>query len=414
MRDLERHHELQARRVDITQNYYPAYVVWELTLRCDHACAHCGSRALRPRPHELTGKEALQTVAQLAEMGAQEVVLIGGEAYLHPDFIEILTALSQAGITPVMTSGGMGITPTLADKMARAGLKRASISIDGLADNHNAIRKRPDSFQQTQKALAALHNAGIDISANSHFNRLNQGDLEGLYTLLKNLGVRSWQIQITAALGRASDTEDFLFQPYDLLHFVPRVAALKAQGLKEGLLIMPGNNLGYFGPEEALLRSPLPGGSDHFQSCQAGKFVLGIESQGDVKGCPSLQSQAYVGGNLRQQSLQEIWNNSTALAFRRREIELWGYCQSCVFAETCKAGCTFTSHALFGRPGNNPYCHFRAIQWAKQGKRERLVKKANAPGQPFDHAEYEILLEALDAPDPSAGERALKVISSSV
>ena len=55
--------------------------------------------------------------------------------------------------------------------------------------------------------------------------------------------------------------------------------------------MMPGNNLGYFGPEEALLRSPKPGGKDHWIGCQAGKYVMGIESDGAVKGCPSLPSQ---------------------------------------------------------------------------------------------------------------------------
>lgn len=410
-RSQERSQELQRRRVaPQSEDYRPAYVVWELTLRCDHACLHCGSRAAKARAEELSRSEALSVVAQLAEMGAQEVVLIGGEAYLHPDFLEIIQALSQAGITPVMTSGGMGIDARRAQDMAAAGLKRVSISIDGLAENHNQIRKRPDSFERALQALDALQAAGLDISANTHFNRLNQADLEPLYEVLKQAGVRSWQIQITAALGRAADQEHFLFQPYDLLHFVPRVAALKRRGLQEGLLIMPGNNLGYFGPEEALLRSPYAEGTDHFQGCQAGKFVLGIESEGQVKGCPSLQSAAYVGGSLRKTSLKEIWEQSPELAFRRKEIALWGHCQSCVFAESCGGGCSFTAHALFGRPGNNPYCHFRALQLSKKGRRERLVKRSPAPGLPFDHGEFELIEEALDAPDPGAGERALKML----
>ena len=63
--------------------YFPAYVVWELTLRCDQPCAHCGSRAGKARPSEIGTGEALGVVDQLRDMGAREVVLIGGEAYLH-------------------------------------------------------------------------------------------------------------------------------------------------------------------------------------------------------------------------------------------------------------------------------------------------------------------------------------------
>lgn len=407
----QRVRELKRRRVDTgSKAYHPAYVVWELTLRCDHACRHCGSRAVVARPNELSTNEALEVVSDLAEMGAKEVVLIGGEAYLHPGFLEIVKALARSGITPVMTSGGMGITSELATAMAQAGMKRVSISVDGLEATHNAMRKRKDSFRQAMRALAAVRAAGMDPSANTHFNRLNQGELEALYAVLRKQGVRSWQIQLTAALGRAADEPGMLFQPWDLLDFVPRVAALKSQGLKEGLLIMPGNNLGYFGPEEALLRSPTAGGKDAFHGCQAGKFVLGIESDGGVKGCPSLQSHAYVGGKLRERNLSDIWQNAPELAFRREPIELWGFCASCPFAQTCQSGCSFTAHALFGKPGNNPYCHFRALSLARVGRRERLVRQAKAPGRPFDHGLFALVEEDLHAPDPGAAERPLRLI----
>ena len=62
---------------------HPAYVVWELTLRCDQPCTHCGSRAGDARDDELTTEEAIKVAGDLAKLRAKEVVLIGGEAYLH-------------------------------------------------------------------------------------------------------------------------------------------------------------------------------------------------------------------------------------------------------------------------------------------------------------------------------------------
>ena len=38
------------------------YVVWELTLRCDLACKHCGSRAGKAREDEMSTEEALGVV----------------------------------------------------------------------------------------------------------------------------------------------------------------------------------------------------------------------------------------------------------------------------------------------------------------------------------------------------------------
>jgi MoaA/NifB/PqqE/SkfB family radical SAM enzyme len=197
---------MSARRLPVVKGeYFPAYVVWELTLRCDQPCAHCGSRAGARRPSELDTSEALGVVRQLAEMGAREVVLIGGEAYLHDGFLDIIGALKSAGIRPTMTTGGRGITPELAAKMKDAGLGLVSVSVDGLRPAHDAIRKAQGSFDAALAALAALREAGLPVASNTNINRVNSADLEALYQVLKEAGVRAWQVQITAALGRAAD-----------------------------------------------------------------------------------------------------------------------------------------------------------------------------------------------------------------
>lgn len=391
------------RRLDVSRpDYHPAYVVWELTLRCDQPCTHCGSRAGTHRPDELSTEEALGVVQQLRDMRAREVVLIGGEAYLHPGFLEIVRALKEAGIRPGMTTGGRGITEPLARQVAEAGLYAASVSIDGLAPTHDLMRAAPGSFDSATAALRFLAGAGVRVAANTNINRLNQADLEPLYEHLEALGILAWQLQITAPLGRAADRPAMLLQPWDLLDVLPRIAALKTRAFEDGITLMPGNNLGYFGPEEGLLRSPRPDAGDHWRGCMAGRYVMGIESNGAVKGCPSLQTAHYVGGNLRQQPLRDIWEGAPQLAFTRtRTVEdLWGFCRTCPFAATCLAGCSFTAHSLLGRPGNNPYCHYRARTLARQGLRERVAPKAPAPGQPFDNGLFELVVEPLDAPDP--------------
>ncbi|HUB08011.1 MAG TPA: radical SAM protein [Myxococcales bacterium] len=396
------------RRLNVlTEPPHPAYVVWELTLRCDQPCTHCGSRAGDARTSELSTAEALDVVKQLAAMKTREVTLIGGEAYLHDGFLDVVAAVKAAGIRPSMTTGGRGVTAELARAAAKAGLFAASVSVDGIGETHDLIRAAPGSFETATAALGHLKAAGIKTASNMQINRMNKDEIEAVYEHLKAQGIQGWQVQLTAALGRAADRPELLLQPWDLLDVVPRVAALKKRAFADGILIMPANNLGYYGVEETVLRSVHEGGKDHFHGCQAGKFSLGIESDGAVKGCPSLQTSHYVGGNVREKSVQEIWDGTPELAFTRgRGVEgLWGFCRTCEFAEHCLAGCTFTAHALFGRPGNNPYCHFRARTYARQGLRERLVPVERAPGQPFDNGRFEILLEPFDAPDPAPAKR---------
>src|SRR4051812_22188213 len=110
----------------------PIYAVWEITLRCDLGCQHCGSRAGGARPDELSSEECLDLVAQMAALGVKEVTLIGGEAYLRPDWLEIVAAVRRHGMDCTMTTGGRGITEERAAQAAAAGLMSVSVSLDGV------------------------------------------------------------------------------------------------------------------------------------------------------------------------------------------------------------------------------------------------------------------------------------------
>src|SRR5215831_2744198 len=125
-----RHLPLAAETRDIDRRWRPTYAVWELTLKCDLACGHCGSRAGRTRPDELDTAECLDLVAQMAALGVVEVSVIGGEAYLRDDWLTIVRAIRAAGMRCSMTTGGRGMTADLARAAAEAGLQSTSVSID--------------------------------------------------------------------------------------------------------------------------------------------------------------------------------------------------------------------------------------------------------------------------------------------
>jgi radical SAM protein with 4Fe4S-binding SPASM domain len=194
---------------------------------------------------------------------------------------------------------------------------------------------------------------------------------------------------------------------------MPRLARLKERAWKDRVLLSPGNNVGYYSLDEKRLRSVDEKANAYWHGCQAGRYILGVEADGAIKGCPSLQTASYVGGRIRERSLRDIWNDTPELAYTRTRTvdDLWGFCRSCAFAKTCMAGCTFTAHGLFGRPGNNVYCHYRAKHHADLGLRERLVPKERPPGRPFDGGLFDIVVEPFDAPDPTPprGARSLKV-----
>lgn len=371
---------------------HPIYVVWELTLRCDLACGHCGSRAGRARSDELTTAECLDVVAQLARAGVREVTLIGGEAYLRPDWTEIAGAIVARGMTCTMTSGGRGLDAERVKAAAAAGVSSIAISIDGLEHTHDAQRGVRGSWRAAIEASERVASSSMRLTTNTQLNALSSPEVPAIGHLMAGLGSAAWQLQLTVAMGRAADRPGLLLQPHQLLELFPLLVWTRENILDPaGIALVPGNNVGYFGPFEELIRYGAGLGA-HWSACSAGRWTLGIEADGTIKGCPSLPTRAYAGGNLRTTPLETLLRESPALTTlgQRTRSDLWGFCRGCRYGDVCLGGCSWTSHCLLGAPGNNPYCIHRALELDTRGIHEQVEKIEAAPGEPFDAGRFVI------------------------
>jgi nif11-class peptide radical SAM maturase 3 len=379
--------------------------VWEITLKCNLACSHCGSRAGDAREQELTTEEALDLIRQMAECGITEVTLIGGEAYLRKDWLQLAAAIVAAGMKCTMTTGGFGLSATTVQRMKAAGIHHASVSVDGLEEVHDRLRGRQGSWKACFRTMRYFREQGFLFGANTQINRLSAPELPLLYERLRDAGIFAWQIQLTVPMGNAADNSDILLQPAELLDLYPMLARIARQSIEDNIMVQPGNNIGYYGPYERLLRGQGVNPRAIWQGCQAGLYAIGLEADGSIKGCPSLPTKPYTGGNIRNHKLRDILATpeltfNTNAASPEGTAHLWGFCQTCQFARLCRGGCSWTAHVFFNKRGNNPYCHHRALQNAGRGVRERVFLKRAAPGVPFDHGEFELVEEPLDAPWP--------------
>jgi radical SAM protein with 4Fe4S-binding SPASM domain len=394
----------------------PIYAVWELTMKCDQPCQHCGSRAGHAREAELSTEEVLAVAGDLADLGCREIALIGGEAYLRPDLPEIVRYLAGRGIKVGMQTGGRAFTLERARALRDAGLNGLGVSVDGPAAAHDVLRGNAGSHEAALRALDAAREAGLVVSANTQVNRLNHRLLRETSDELRAHGIVSWQVQLTVPMGRAADRPEWIVEPWMVVEIIDTLAAIQRDAAADFAAGAPtpggvpfnvfaGNNIGYFGPHELALRSR-PGGQEaHWGGCRAGINVLGIESDGKVKACPSLPTAPYVGGNVRDLSLSHIWAHAEAIRFSRDRTvdELWGFCRTCYYAESCMGGCSWTAHCTLGRRGNNPFCYHRVTQLRRRGVRERLVVKEKAPHEPYDFGRLEIVEEAwVDGVDDAA------------
>jgi len=384
-----------------------AYAVWEITLRCNLKCIHCGSRAGPTRDRELTTDEALEVVEQLAEIGITEVTLIGGEAYLRQDWETIAAAIRRAGMWCTMTSGGWGITPRMAARVAASGITNVSVSVDGLEATHDHQRGRPGSWRWCFDALTNLEAAGVGVGVNTQLNRLTIPELPRLYPIIRDRGIDAWQVQLTGPMGRAADEPELIVQPAELPVAYEVLGRVASRAWADGVVLAPSFNIGYYGPHERLFRG---GGAPYafWQGPDQGLRTIGIESDGTVKAELTLPTELYRVGNVLDTPLRELLDRPAyTFALDLRPDDLWGFCGTCEFGSVCLGGDPWMTRIVMGRHGNNPYCEHRALALRAAGRRERVEPAEAAAGDPYDCGRFDLVEEDVDAPWPAGARPAL-------
>ncbi len=350
---------------------YPRTVVWELTLSCNMRCSHCGSSAGKGRRDELGRDEMFRLCDELGELECERLTLLGGEPLIHPHWEQIALRLQERRVrVNVITNGWTLNDPHLCDRIRNAGLSIVGISIDGLEKSHDALR-RSGSFKRLSRGMDLLSEREITVAAVTVVTQDSIKEINELYNFFVDRGVKVWQLQIAAPLGRLHPDNPILIQPHQVQMIYDFLKEKKAS--KSTLTIDLADNIGYFPPGNDTYFRTTRRNNKSWIGCLAGIQVLGIDSNGDIKGCQSLPSiPKFIEGNVRETPLKEIWNNPDGFSYNRRfsRSQLGGFCSDCRYASLCKAGCSSTAYAYSGSTGDNPMCIYRDSQ--EQGPAQNL------------------------------------------
>ena len=344
-------------------SWKPRFVVWELTLRCNMRCAHCGSDAGTRRGEELNEEEVLSLSAQLGALGCERLTLLGGEPFIREDWEAITKALQDASVkVNVITNGWLTADRDFVQRVKDAGLRTLALSVDGFGKKHDEIRRKEGSFDRIIRSFEHANSIGdLPIAAVTTVTKMCIDDLDEMYRMLLDNGVRLWQMQVVTPLGRLDRSDPILPTSEDLLRLDAFIAEKQAEGK---LRIDPADNVGYFGKRELAkgYRSNVLGASaDYWMGCQAGFQVMGIEANGDIKGCLSLSSdKKYIEGNVKEESLEEIWWKPGAFSYNRdfKLDMLSGFCAECRYRGLCRGGCVSNNEGYTGNRGECATCTY--------------------------------------------------------
>ena len=339
--------------------YQPITCVWEVTMGCNMRCGHCGSSCLHPLPDELTTKEALDLCEQLATLGVQWVTLSGGEPLTRQDIGRLIQSLSSKNIFVNLITNGWLITPEVAQMLRTSGIATVAISIDGTEEIHDQIRTK-GAFSHAKSAFHLLNSHGIHTGAVTTITKKNITLLEDIKQALIAMGVNAWQVQLGLPMGNLKKHPDWVIEPEDIntiINFCYETAK------ERKISIYPADCIGYYTRKEMEIKRISYGSNQvsPWDGCNAGIRGFGILHNGDILGCTSIRSADYIEGNIRERSLQDIWNDEHSFSWRRslHKEQLKGFCNTCIYEEKCLGGCPNTRLTMNGTmDSENQYCAY--------------------------------------------------------
>ena len=108
----------------------------QVTERCDLRCAHCFVSATR-RGADMRLGDLATALPRLESARVSTVTLTGGEPFVHPDLLELVTLLTGTGVAVTICTNGVSVTT---DQIATFDdLRRTSFCSAVLPDAHQAL-----------------------------------------------------------------------------------------------------------------------------------------------------------------------------------------------------------------------------------------------------------------------------------
>jgi len=342
------------------------YLFWEATLRCNLACRHCGSDCLRDessRPRELspeTLKRELAAIAAIHDPRQITLAIIGGEPLVRPDIEEVGRFAAGLGFAWGITTNAMLLDAERLASLKAARLSTIAVSLDGLEDEHDALRQCNGAFRRVSEALIRLvadpFYDSFDVIC--CVSTLNINRLEPFVDYLGALGVPRLRLTPVFSRGRAGRQPGLMLAGDQYRRLLAFIAEMR-QGRRDIEVTL--SEEGYWGAEwECRVRT-----DPHYYG--SGRVIASILHDGGVTGCPSV-SRRFVQGNIRTTPFVDLWAGAfTDFRAGRRAIADPS-CGECEHWALCEGG---GFHLFAPEDGITTNCGLRKIAKPGEGPHDR-------------------------------------------
>lgn len=356
--------------LDFSQS--PFIVIWEMTRSCALKCVHCRAEAINERnPNELSAAQSFALLDEIRRFGKPLVVLTGGDPMRHPDAFAVVDYGSKLGLRMTMTpSGTSEMTPEIVRKLKDKGLMRLAVSLDGSTPElHDAFRQVDGSYRWTMDIIRWANEIGLSVQINTTITKHNLSDVDLMCRLLETMNISLWSVFFLVPVGRgkledevrAVEYERVFNKMYELSEKAnfdiksteaPHYRRVVVQRKKR----MGQLGQGHVGPgffTRGTDASLTDGVGRASQGVNDGNGFVFISHTGEIWPSGFLPLS---GGNVKKDSLVEVYRNSDLFKGIRDYSKLKGKCGVCEYRSIC-GGSRARAYGVFGDAmESDPFC----------------------------------------------------------
>jgi 12,18-didecarboxysiroheme deacetylase len=346
-------------------------VVWNVTRRCNLKCVHCYAHARdEVFPDELSLREGKAVLDDLAQFGSPVVLFSGGEPLMRPDLPELAAYAVSKGMRAVISTNGTLITPPVAQELKSIGLSYVGISLDGLRDVNDRFRGVKGAFEKALEGIASCQEAGIKVGLRFTMNRLNAGEIPGIFDLLEERNIPRVCFYHLVYAGRGSKLmkEDLSHEEtrtaVDLI--IDRTRDLHERGKPKEVLTVDNHADGPY-LYLRLLREASPRASEVMELLKmnegnsSGRGIGCISWDGSIHADQFWRHHSF--GNVRERPFSEVWSDLSDPLMKRlkdKKRYVGGRCAGCRWLDVCGGNFRVRAEAATGDLwAADPACYLR-------------------------------------------------------
>jgi pyrroloquinoline quinone biosynthesis protein E len=324
----------------------PLALIAEITHRCPLHCVYCSNPLeLAGASSELSTTEWADIFEQAGKLGMLHAHFTGGEPLARPDLTELVAAARDAGLYTNLITSGIGLAETRLRALVDAGLDHIQVSFqDSREDAANWIAGAKAHAHKIELSRL-IRQQKLAFTVNLVVHRQNIDHIEEMMAFIEQLEPERMEIAHTQYYGWALQNRAALLPTRAQLEKAAEAVAAAEKRLAGRIRIdsvvpdyyarFPKACMGGWGRRLMLIN---PAGKA--LPCHAAEVIPGLEFE-----------------NIRRQTLEFIWKESSS--FRRFRGEEWmpEPCRSCDQRSEDFGGCRCQALLLAGNAAaTDPAC----------------------------------------------------------